>query len=91
MVVNSTAIKCVTPQLTVSGQGERATLNYTIIVDNAPGPDLNIEGLQITASPNPGNFMLLTTQYNTGSSAPIRITVSFVDFIDMLSLENPSS
>ena len=90
MVVNSTAIRCVTPQLTRSGQGG-ATLNYTIIVDNAPGPDLSIESLQITASPNPGNFMLLTTQYNTGSSAPIRITVSFVDFIDMLSLENPAS
>ena len=58
--LNSSAIACVTPPLTTKQQGDGDGLNYTIIMDNAPGPDLSMESLQITVLPNPGNFILVT-------------------------------
>ena len=51
-------------------------LTYTIRVDNAPGLDPSIEGLQIAVLPNPGNFELVDSDYNIGSINLIRIRVS---------------
>ena len=56
--------------------GPRNRLTYTIIVDNATGPDPNSEGLQLMVSPNPGNFSLLDSDYIIGSTKLIRILVS---------------
>ena len=60
-MLNSSVIACVTPPLTRLQQGDEDRLNYTIIMDNAPGPDLSMESLQISVLPNPGNFVLVTT------------------------------
>ena len=76
-VISETAISCVVPPLTRLQPGDTDGLNYTIIMDNAPGPDLSSENLWISVEPNPGNFSLVESEYNTGSSAPIRILVSF--------------
>ena len=77
-VINKTAIGCVVPPLTQLQPGDAGGLSYTIMVDNAPGPDPNSEKLQISVEPNPENFKLVESEYNTGSSAPIRIRVSYV-------------
>ena len=77
IVINSTAISCVVPPLTRLQPGDVDGLNYTIIMDNAPGPDLTNENLQIRVAPNPVVFGLVESEYNTGTSAPIRIRVSF--------------
>ena len=76
-VINETAISCVIPPLTRLQPGDADGLNYTIIMDNAPGPDLTNENLQISVQPNPEVFELVESEYNAGSSAPIRIRVSF--------------
>ena len=77
-VINETAISCVTPPLTRLHPGDVDGLTYIIMVDNAPGPDLSIEELQISVTPNPGNFRLVDPRYNSGSTAPIRIMVGFL-------------
>ena len=74
-VLNSTSITCVTPSLTsFSMEGDGAgndLVNYTVVMDNAPGPDLTaMEGLRIGVKPNPGNFILLTMQYITNEQLP---------------------
>ena len=62
-------------------------VNYTIRVDNAPGPDLNIESLQISVLRNPGNFMLVDSEYNIGSGTVIRITVrGLCNFLKLLTV-----
>ena len=76
-VINETAIGCVVPPLTQLQPGDADGLSYTIIVDNALGPDLTNENLQINVEPNPQGFNLVDSGYNTGSSAPIRIMVIF--------------
>ena len=71
------AISCVTPPLNRIQQGDDDGITYTIRVDNAPGPDpLANASLQIRVLPNPGNFRLVDTEYNSGSNTVIRITVS---------------
>ena len=75
-VLNSTTISCITPSLTRRGTGMGNGLTYTIRVDNAPGLDPSIEGLQIAVLPNPGNFELVDSDYNIGSINLIRIRVS---------------
>ena len=74
-VINSTAISCVVPPLTRLQPGDTDGLNYTIIMDNASGPDRSNENLQIKVAPNPGNFRLIDSAYNDGSTTPIRIMV----------------
>ena len=76
-VINETAISCVVPPLTQLQPGDVDGLSYTIIMDNAPGPDLSNENLWISVERNPENFDLVESEYNAGSSAPNRITVSF--------------
>ena len=71
------AISCVTPPLNRIQPGDDDGITYTIRVDNAPGPDpLANASLQIRVLPNPGNFRLVDTEYNSGSNTVIRITVS---------------
>ena len=71
-VINATELRCITPPTLVS----QMQLNYTIRVDNAPGPNpLANASLQIRVLPNPGNFRLVDTEYNTGSNTVIRIMV----------------
>ena len=76
-LINEAAISCIFPPLSHLQPGDADGLNYTIIMDNAPGPDLTTEKLQISIEPNPQGFKLVESEYNAGSSAPIRITVSF--------------
>ena len=76
-VINSTAISCVTPPLNQIQPVDSDGITYTIIVDDAPGPDpLANASLQIRVLPNPGNFRLVDMEYNTGSNTVIRIMVS---------------
>ena len=74
-VLNSMAISCVTPPLTRMQSGDSDGVNYTILIDNAPGPDLTMMSLQINVLPNPGNFKLVDNEYNIGSGTAIRIMV----------------
>ena len=74
-VFNSGAIACVSPPLSHTEPGDEEGLNYTVIMDNAPGPDLDDESLQIGVLPDPGNFKLLDSSYNIGSTNLIRIMV----------------
>ena len=74
-VINSSAISCVIPPLTRLQPGDTDGLSYIIIMDNAPGPDLSNENLQIRVEPNPGNFRLTDSTYTTGSATPIGIMV----------------
>ena len=58
---NDTSIGCVTPPLTRLQPEDRDGLNYTLVMDNAPGPDLSRNELQLQVLHNPGNFTLNTT------------------------------
>ena len=58
---NETSIGCVTPPLTGLQPEDGDGLNYTIVMDNAPGPDLSRNKLRLHVLPNPGNFILNTT------------------------------
>ena len=51
-------------------------LNYTIVMDNAPGPDLTVESLQINVLPNPENFLLITTSIDKQQDVSILISVN---------------
>ena len=81
-VLNSTVIECVAPPLTsLTNLGNEYfndinVLNYTVIMDNAPGPDLTMENLQISVVPNPGNFTLLTTEYITRQGQPFMLQIA---------------
>ena len=72
---------CVTPPLTsFSMEGDGAgndLVNYTVVMDNVPGPDLTtMESLRISVKPNPGNFILLTTQYITNEQPPFMVQIA---------------
>ena len=80
-VLNSTSITCVTPSLTsfsMERNGAGSDLvNYTVIMDNAPGPDLTaMESLRISVKPNPGNFILLTMQYITNEQPLFMVQIA---------------
>ena len=52
-------------------------VKYTVVMDNAPGPDLTaMASLQISVKPNPGNFILLTTQYITNEQLPFMVQIA---------------
>ena len=57
---------------------DRDGLNYTIIMDNAPGPDRTLQSLQITVQPNPENFMLITTNIAHLINGSIKISVHII-------------
>ena len=77
-MINSTAIRCITPPLNdVTQPGNDDGVTYTIQVDGATRTDLSVNAsLQIRVLPNPSNFRLVDTEYNAGSNTVIRITVS---------------
>ena len=51
-------------------------VNYTIAMDNAPGPDLTVESMQINVLPNPENFILITTSIEQQQNVSILISVN---------------
>jgi hypothetical protein len=57
---------------------DRDGLNYTIILDNAPGPDRTLRSLQITVQPNPENFVLKTTNIAQLMNGSIEILVTII-------------
>ena len=80
-VLNSTSITCVTPPLTLFSMEEDGAgndlVNYTVVMDHAPGPDLTtMESLRISVKPNPGNFILLTTQYIMNGQPPFMVQIT---------------
>ena len=82
--LNSTVITCVAPPLTsfTTKRDENSNvLAYTVIVDNAPGPDLTMESLQISVEPNPRNFTLLTTQYITRQELPFMVQIAVRELV----------
>ena len=81
MALSSTSLSCLSPSLDRKplggGQEDNFTLNYTLVLDNAPGPDLSMESLRIRVLPDPGKFTLLTTEYEEEQSPFVaRIAVS---------------
>ena len=73
--MNFSTIVCVAPPLLRIPLHDTDGLNYTLLMDNAPGPDLSLDNLQITVLPNPKNFMLLTTTYAELINGLIQISV----------------
>ena len=68
---NSTLLVCTAPRLIGGVQGD--SINYTIIMDNAPGPsDLR---LSLVANPSIDTDGLATTDYTVGAGTPITINV----------------
>ena len=64
------------PPLNRIESGDVDGITYTIRVDNAPGPDPEVNvSLRISVLPNPSNFSLIDTEYNIGSGTVIRIMV----------------
>lgn len=76
-ILNSTAISCITPPLNRIRADDTNGVNYTIRVDDAPGPNLTNVSLQIRVLPNPEKFVLIDTEYSINSGTVIRIIVSF--------------
>ena len=69
---SSTLLVCTAPALS----GPMGSINYTIIMDNAPGPS-DIVGLRLSLVPNPSIATdgLATTDHMVGTRTPIIINV----------------
>ena len=69
-----TLLVCTAPRLIGGVQGD--SINYTIIMDNAPGPS-NTGELRLSLAPNPNIATdgLATTDYTVGAGTPIIINV----------------
>ena len=65
----------------MEGDENSNILNYTVIMDDVPGPDLTVESLQIRVKPNPGNFTLLTTQYVTRQELPFMVQIAVRELV----------
>ena len=81
MALSSSSLSCLSPSLDHKPLGgdqeDNFTLSYTLVLDNAPGPNLSVESLQIRVLSDPGSFTLLTTEYEEEQSPFIaRIAVS---------------
>ena len=65
-------------QSSVRGGGSDVILNYTLIMDDAPGPSIIKEELQLTVKPNPVIIKIQggSRVYSIGSKDTIAITVS---------------
>ena len=72
---SNTSLVCTAPALSGGDPGD-SSINYTIIMDNAPGPS-NSGGLRLSLVPNPSiaTNSLSTTDYMIGTVAPITINV----------------
>ena len=66
---------CTAPSL--NGSDPLDSINYTVVMDNAPGPS-NAGDLSLSLVPDPSIPMdgLETTQYTPGAETPITIDVS---------------
>ena len=67
---SSTLLVCTAPALS-GGDPVDSNINYTIIMDNAPGPS-NSGGLRLSLAPDPS---IVTTDYTVGAGTPITIEV----------------
>ena len=71
-IVNSTTLTCVTPGF----DGDVGSINYTLLLDDAPFP-ASLEGaLQLSLRPDPSGFELVTESVIVGTTTFIQITVS---------------
>ena len=69
---NSTLLVCTAPALS----GPTGNINYTIIMDNAPGPSNSGDlRLSLVANPDVGDIGLDPTDHLAGTVAPITINV----------------
>ena len=69
-----TLLVCTAPSL--SGSVPGSIINYTIIMDNAPGPSNSGDlRLSLVANPNINNNALEMTDYTIDSGSPITINV----------------
>ena len=66
---------CPAPELDVDLGDPEEELSYTVVMDEAPGPDSSAPGLRLSLRPNPSNFLLITTQLVPGSEEVIVIQV----------------
>jgi len=73
---SATLLVCTAPSLN-GGDPLDSSINYTVVMDNAPGPS-NTGDLSLRLEPNPSIDMdgLETTQYTPGADTPITIDVS---------------
>ena len=77
-----TLLVCTAPALR-GGDPMDSNINYTIIMDNAPGPS-NSGDLRLSLVPNPSIATngLATTDYTVGAGTPITINVRTSRFVN---------
>ncbi len=68
--MNTTALSCIAPIVT----SNPVIIAYRLILDDVPPPDPTRPELLLSLRPNPGNFMLTTTEVSFFSSL-VRIRV----------------
>ena len=77
---NGTILHCVAPPIPDFNSEEAVRhLNYTVVMDDAAGPSLDVPELQLTVKPNPV-FVHINeedVEYTYGSGSTIRILVIF--------------
>ena len=81
---SSTLLVCTAPALSGGVPGD--SINYTIIMDNAPGPS-NTGGLRLSLVPNPriATDGLATTDHMVGTRTPITINVRTTCTVSLIS------
>ena len=82
---SSTLLVCTAPALS-GGDPTDSSINYTIIMDNAPGPS-NSGDLRLSLVPNPsiGTDGLDTTDYTPGAGTAITINVRTTCTLSLIS------
>ena len=72
---SSTSLVCTAPSLS-GGDPLDISINYTVVMDNAPGPsNTGPLGLSLVSNPSIAMDGLQTTQYTPGTATPITIDV----------------
>ena len=72
---SSTSLVCTAPSLS-GGDPLDSSINYTVVMDNAPGPsNTGLLGLSLVSNPSIAMHGLQTTQYIPGTETPITIGV----------------
>ena len=75
-----TLLVCIAPALNVSNP-MGSSINYTIIMDNAPGPS-DSGGLRLSLAPDPS---IVTTDYTVGAGTLITIEVCTTCSLSLIS------
>ena len=79
---SSTLLVCTAPALS----GPMGSINYTIIMDNAPGPSSSGDlRLSLVPNPNIATNGLATTDYTVGAGTPITINVRTTCTVSLIS------